>query len=434
MRDELDLYGMEMNYLGSLTLEGKGTKYFDHTRHVQISDGDNGHQWQDQLTFSFKCNDIENESLSDVHYITFDEDYHGLKRYLYTVTSIETISGSKPMPFITVTAINSFAYDLMTLQMDPTSLRNPGIKDLFKTIIEPGFSGWQLNVIDEQMDLYKMGVLENDYYVIKNDDTGSRFEPFVKAIGDLKAELDAYMVLERGIQWVKKVDIVQHFYPVLQPSWTDIVEDPTQFVSDTDTTKGFSDERNGMTLEYRHGLAGFTRTEDRKQMATAFKVIGAKGIDVSSVNGKSRYILDSHANNTYNGGSDRYLEGLLKNENISDPSALLKWAQLEMKKYNHPAYTYEITQAYLGEDNLPTRGEWVLISNFDVNPVLSVLAQVVAVDIHNDNPTASSAILGEFRTLNPKLPNTISHLGDYSELHQRIEKLEKNLKFLLEKK
>lgn len=411
---QIDLYDVNMNYLYTYSLIGKGAPYFNHTRQVQIADSDNGRLWQDNFNFDVKINEDTDDVLSAASFFIWSDTND--RQYLYRIQNKSIIAGSTHTPTETITAVNAFAVDLPG-HIEAKEFKNPTAKQVFEYITAG--SGWNLHKVDE------MSTGTTTFSIDTSNETGS-LSSFVSAVAEFNAEVDAWIDFDQFGNMVKNVDIVKHLYPIVDTNFADIIDIETGTVlDDTDVTELVS-ENNGRTLSYYNGLAGFTRTEDWTNVYTKFWVSGYNGANISSVNGGKQFIVDDNANDLYNGGRDTYLEGSLVSDTIAQPKALLQWAEKEKTKYNHPAYTYEITTEYMNSEDMPNRGETLLVINFDVTPALIVLAEVISSEIHDDNQANNSVTLGEFRTLTPTLPSLINGMND--DLNNEIKKIIDELK------
>lgn len=396
-----------MNYLYTFTLEGNGAKYFNHTHQVQIADGDNGRQWQDNFTFDIKVDEESADIITEAVYLIWES--HNGRHYMFTITS-KSVSYNGVMPIETISAVNTFAADLTSQQIEEKSFNVPMAKDVFQYCMAG--SEWNIHQVDSMTC--------NETTLSVSGDNA--FAAFVSAVTAFDAEVDAWIEFDQFQNIVRNVDIVTHLYPLIDAPFSDVVDLQNGTILDNADKEILTSENNGRTLSYYNGLAGFTRTEDRTQLFTKFYVTGMNGKSIETVNGGNRFIVDDNANDTYNGGRTNYLSTTLVNDQIWQPKALLDWAKTEKNKYNHPAYNYEITTAYMSPEDMPDRGEFVLIINFDISPALIVLAEVISVTESDDNQLNNSIILGEFRTLNPTTPRLISRMQDQSTIIEAIEK------------
>lgn len=414
---QIDLYDVNMNYLYTYSLIGKGAPYFNHTRQAQIADSDNGRLWQDNFSFDVKINEDTDDVLANAAYLIWSDSND--RQYLYRIQSKVTTSGGSPVPTETITAVNAFSFELPG-RIEAKTFMTPTARQVFEYIMAG--SGWNLHEVDGMAN-------DSSAYEISDSNESGALNAFVAAVTAFDAEVDAWIDFDQFGNMVKNVDVVKHLYPIVDTGFADVIDVETGTVLDSTDVTELVSENNGRTLSYYSGLAGFTRTEDWTQFYTKFYVSGLNGAQITSVNDGKPYIVDEEANDRYNGGGN-YLVGELTNEYIAQPQALLDWAKNEMKKYNHPAYNYEITTEYMSPDEMPKRGETVLIVNFDITPALVVLAEIVNEEIHDDNPASNIITLGEFRTLNPTTPNLIKNMQDQSNIEDLINQVKNDSRAL----
>lgn len=415
---QIDLYDVNMNYLYTYSLIGKGSPYFNHTRQVQIADSDNGRLWQDNFSFDVKINEDTDDVLASAVYLIWSDSNN--REYLYRIQSKSTTSGAGPTPTETINAVNAFSFDLAG-RIEEHTFMTPTSRQVFEYIMAG--SGWNLHEVDT------MNNGASSYEVAGANESGA-LNAFVAAVTAFNAEVDAWIDFDQFGNMVKNVDVVNHLYPLVDAGFANVVDVETGTVLENSDVTELVSENNGRTLSYYNGLAGFTRTEDWTQFYTKFYVSGLNDAQITSVNGGKSYIVDEEANDRYNGGSPNYPVGELISEDIAQPQALLDWAKTEKNKYNHPAYTYEITTEYMAPEDMPNRGETVLIVNFDITPAMIVLAEVVDRETHDDNPASNVITLGEFRTLNPTTPNLIKNMKDQSNIEALIDAVKKDSRAL----
>lgn len=392
-----------MNNVGTLTLDGNGSRYWGMARDVQIGDTDNGRQWQDTLSFSCLADDVNGDTVSPLGYCMWQAA--NSRWYLYAIQTAATSSGTTNANVLTITAVNALAYDLTMKTFTNISYNMPTSRDTFAYCLQN--SGWEVN----KMDTMTTGGIKLD---LSGDNAMSAFSAAVTAFN---AEVDAYVEYDQYGNLHRYVDIVQHLYPYVNASMGDTVDEQTDVVDTNGDTTNFLDSTQGRTLNYRNGLAGFTRTEDRTQLYTRLHVKGMNGATFADINGGHDWVQDTNANDLWNGGRSTYLEGTVSVDNIGQHKAIMDWGKKQLKIYNHPAFTYEITTAYMDPEDMPSRGETLAIVNFDVVPNLTVVAEVFSEHVSDDNPAENTITLGEIRTLNAITPNTVINLENKINSH-----------------
>lgn len=392
-----------MNNVGTLTLDGNGSRYWGMARDVQIGDTDNGRQWQDTLSFSCLADDVNGDTVSPLGYCMWQAaNSHW---YLYAIQTAATSSGTTNANVLTITAVNALAYDLTMKTFTNISYNMPTSRDTFAYCLQN--SGWEVN----KMDTMTTGGIKLD---LSGDNAMSAFSAAVTAFN---AEVDAYVEYDQYGNLHRYVDIVQHLYPYVNASMGDTVDEQTDVVDTNGDTTNFLDSTQGRTLNYRNGLAGFTRTEDRTQLYTRLHVKGMNGATFADINGGHDWVQDTKANDLWNGGRSTYLEGTVSVNNIGRHKAIMDWGKKQLTIYNHPAFTYKITTAYMNPEDMPERGETLAVVNFDVTPNLTIIAEVFAQHTSDDNPAEDTITLGEIRTLNSITPNTVLNLENKINSH-----------------
>lgn len=399
----IELFDERMNNVATLTLDGNGSRYWGMARDVQIGDADNGRQWQDTLSFSCLADDVNGDTVSPLGYCMWQAA--NSRWYLYAIQTAATSSGTVNANILTITAVNALAYDLTMKTFTNISYNMPTSRDTFAYCLQN--SGWEVN----KMDTMTTGGIKLD---LSGDNAMSAFSAAVTAFN---AEVDAYVEYDQYGNLHRYVDIVQHLYPYVNASMGDTVDEQTDVVDTNGDTTNFLDSTQGRTLNYRNGLAGFTRTEDRTQLYTRLHVKGMNGATFADINGGHDWVQDTNANDLWNGGRSTYLEGTVSVDNIGQHKAIMDWGKKQLTIYNHPAFTYKITTAYMNPEDMPERGETLAVVNFDVTPNLTIIAEVFAQHTSDDNPAEDTITLGEIRTLNSITPNTVLNLENKINSH-----------------
>ncbi|KRN82902.1 phage minor structural protein [Pediococcus ethanolidurans] len=401
-----------MENVATLTLDGNGSRYWGMARDVQIGDTDNGRQWQDTLSFSCLADDINGDTVSPLGYCMWQAA--NSRWYLYAIQTAATSSGTTNANILTITAVNALAYDLTMKTFTDISYNMPTSRDSFAYCLQN--SGWEVN----KMDTMTTGGVTLD---LSGDNAMSAFSAAVTAFN---AEVDAYVEYDQYGNLHRYVDIVQHLYPYVNASMGDTIDEQTDVVDTNGDTTNFLDSTQGRTINYRNGLAGFTRTEDRTQLYTRLHVKGMNDATFADINGGKDWIQDDKANDLWNGGRSTYLEGTVSVDNIAQKQAIMDWGKKQLTIYNHPAFTYEITTAYMNPEDMPERGETLTVVNFDVTPNLTIIAEVFAQHTSDDNPAEDTITLGEIRTLNAITPNTVLNLEN--KINSHVMKLIQEIK------
>lgn len=399
----IELFDEKMNNVGTLTLDGNGSRYWGMSRDVQIGDADNGRQWQDTFSFSCLADDVTGDAVSPLGYCMWQAS--NSRWYLYAIQTTTTSSGTANANIMTISAVNALAYDLTMKAFTGTSYNMPTADTVFRYCLQN--SGWEVHKLDAMTTGGTSLELSGD----------NAMSAFSSAVTAFKAEVDAYVEYDQYGNLHRYVDIVEHLYPYVNASMGDTIDEQTDVVDTNGNSTNYLDNTQGRTLNYHHGLAGFTRTEDRTQLYTRLHVKGMNDTTFADINGGKDWIQDGAANDLWNGGRSTYLEGTVSIDNIAQHQALMDWGKKQLKIYNHPAFTYEITTAYMDPDDMPERGETLAVVNFDVTPNLTIIAEVFAQHTSDDNPAEDTISLGEIRTLNAITPNTVINLENKINSH-----------------
>lgn len=392
----IELFDEKMNNVGTLSLDGNGKRYWGMSRDVQIGDTDNGRQWQDTFSFSCFADDINGDTVSPLGYFMWQAS--NSRWYLYAIQKVDSVSGSTVSDTLNITAVNALAYDLTAKNFTAITYTMPNSKDTFQYCLQD--SGWQIGKIDTMTTGATSLELSGD----------NAMSAFASAITAFSAEVDAYIEFDQYGNMTRNVDVVLHLYPYVNSNMADTIDEQTDVVDSNGDSNSLLDSTQGRTLNYHNGLAGFTRSEDRTQMFTRLFVKGMNDHTFADINGGKDWVQDTTANDLWNGGRSTYLEGTVTSDSIYQSKALMDWAKDQLKIYNHPAYTYEITTTYMDAEDMPERGESLAVVNFDVVPNLTILAEVFSQHTSDDNPSEDTITLGEIRTLTAITPYSITQL------------------------
>lgn len=401
----ITVYDSSFTETASYTLENHGIPYFGHTYSCQIEDTDNGRLWEDTNVFSVLNKDVPVTDRNSSMY--FDWSGPDGRIYRYAITNIADMSGqsgSGVLPYTTFTGTNKLAYDLSGINIEDKSWVSPTLKQVAEYVF--GGSGWNIGECDS------MGINTDNPTNFEISGASSAQDALSSMVTAFGCELRAYIEVDKYGNVTQTVDVVKHLQPLVNSSFATTTDQATNLYTDTSslTVQNGSDTTQGRTIEYRAGLAGFERQEDRTAFYTRLYPLNMNGSTIQSLNGNSPYLVDQAAQDYWLGADQPYRTLKLQNEHIANKSGLIAWAKQQIKIYNHPAFTYTITTAFMDPDDMPLLGTTNLIANFDVQPTMTVLAEVVQVEIHDDAPTNNVVIYGEYRTLNPTTPMFIDRL------------------------
>ncbi|KRO28471.1 hypothetical protein DY78_GL002370 [Lactiplantibacillus fabifermentans DSM 21115] len=397
------MYDSNLNETASYTLENHGIPYFGHTYTCQIEDTDNGKLWEDTNTFSVLNQYKPAADKNACMY--FDWAGPDGRIYRYAVTNIADESGQQAsgiLPYTTFTGTNKLAFDLSGIDIDDKSWISPTLKEVAEYVLAS--SGWTIGECDS------MNINTDDPTNFAISGAASAQDALSTMVTSFDCEIRAYIVVDQYGNVTQTVDLVASLQPQISSSYSTLQDESTDLYSGTASAQVGADTTQGRTIEYRAGLAGFERQEDRTAFYTRLYPTGENDVTVNDVNGDSPYVVDQDAQDYWLGANQPYRTLKIQNEYILNKSALLTWAQEQLKVYNHPAFTYTITTAFMDPDDMPMLGATNYIVNFDMLPALTVLAEVIELEIHDDAPTNNVVTYGEYRTLNPTTPALIAKM------------------------
>jgi len=122
---------------------------------------------------------------------------------------------------------------------------------------------------------------------------------------------------------------------------------------------------------------------------------------IGSVNNGLEYIIDYVANaREYPIGANQqqpaYLEGIITNNLLSEPQALLDWAKLQMPIFNHARFNYTVTPLH---DQVVGIGDTVAVQDFHMQPMILVTSKVIQKVTSFASPETNTFVLGEFSNI-----------------------------------
>ncbi|KAA8369793.1 hypothetical protein FE414_07085 [Leuconostoc carnosum] len=122
---------------------------------------------------------------------------------------------------------------------------------------------------------------------------------------------------------------------------------------------------------------------------------------IGSVNNGLEYIIDDDANaREYPIGANQqqpaYLEGIITNNLLSEPQALLDWAKLQMPIFNHARFNYTVTPLH---DQVVGIGDTVAVQDFHMQPMILVTSKVIQKVTSFASPETNTFVLGEFSNI-----------------------------------
>ncbi|WP_413486023.1 phage tail spike protein [Brochothrix thermosphacta] len=371
--------------IGVLNNDGKSCPFYDDHHENAIaesSSSDNGKLakiWSETLSLSVPYGYDETDLLERGTQILFKDSNDLYKLFtIYEVT--DEINGETHRK--SIDAFNSCIWKMSHTQIDSKNFSSANSINVFSYIFER--SGWTLDGFN---DFYSGGA--KSYEVTE----GTAQAALDEALKEFDVEVVAYAVINDGNIIAKHVQLVERL-----------------------------GENTGERFEYRHNIKGASRKETETDFYTKLYVKGANKADgtpqtITSVNKVKNpktglyeylpYLLDDEANDNYNSGHD-HLEGLISNDKILQPSGLLTWGKEQLKYYNHPKFEYTVDVALLAER--PQIGDKVVVVDFEMSPVMTVTARVVATNYSLSDVVSDNVTLGEFTTINAITPSLIWQL------------------------
>ena len=91
-----------------------------------------------------------------------------------------------------------------------------------------------------------------------------------------------------------------------------------------------------------------------------------------------------------------YLEGSITNNLLSEPKALLDWANQQMAIFNHPRFNYTVSPLH---DQVVNLGDSVTVQDFHIKPMILVNSKVIQKVTSFANPDTNTFTLGEFSSI-----------------------------------
>ncbi|MDV9115393.1 phage tail protein [Lactiplantibacillus plantarum] len=415
----ITIYDNSLNETASYTLDNHGIPYFGHTYTCQIEDTDNGRLWEDSNTFSV-LNKYRPAS-TPTSACFFDWIGPDNRIYRYRITDITDYSGQAAnglLPYTTFTGANKLAFDLAGISIEDKTWISPTLKEVAEYVL--GGTGWEIGEFDE------LGLTTDSPTNFAISGASNAQDAFSTMISSFSCEVRAYIEVDMYGNQKQVVDIVKNLEPVVNSNFATLTDQSTNLYTDPTLANSqyTGDPTQGRTIEYRAGLAGFQRAQNWQALYTRIYPISQNGATIQAVNNNSPYVYDTDAQAYWLGSGQPYRTLKITNENIGNLSGLKSWAQSQLKIYNHPEFTYTITTAFMRPEDMPMLGTTNYIANFDVEPTLTILAEVIQVEIHDDAPASNVITYGEYRTLNPTSPALIDQLR--SSISSAIAKAKKD--------
>lgn len=190
--------------------------------------------------------------------------------------------------------------------------------------------------------------------------------------------------------------------------------------------------KTNVIFEYESNLQGVKRKEDTNKLYTALLVRGKEedGVKISIANAtktpKSPFTLvgevlqDNEALEKYGGKSGIHVEGRYVDSMASNPNELLRNAEIELEKWNHPINTYTVDakriDQFVGYSFKETSiGDTIMIKDETFNPPLYLNGRILEKQSSQVNIDMGTITLGDYVRLEVS-PNIL-----IKQLQRKIE-------------
>lgn len=378
----------DLKMVGSLSAQGNGVPVLADSVVTKIADaqasdtGELAKVWLDTLSLTLPSGFDETEMIDNGYHIATEV---GDKWHLYTVDNVTTeIAGMNH--HIQVEALNYVNYTLNHKIIRAKTWEKPPSSD---DVLGYIFEGTGL-ILDD-MEKFYVGDGSTSYEIAE----GTRQQALDEALSKFELEVEGYTVIRGGRPAENRVSIVKQ-----------IGQNTGQRFEYGKNLKGAS--RKKLTDTMYTKLLVFGGTKDGAKGRTSIKSANKVKNPQTGVYEYSEFLIDDEANDLYNYGQP-YLEGVIQNDTITEPQALLDWAKKELKYYNHPKYEYTVEVGLFG-DEPPMLGDTVAVVDLLMNPPMTITARVVETKASKTAPSENNVVLGEFRTVQAVTPNLIYQL------------------------
>jgi len=370
---------------GKLTLDnGQGSTAFFGDAITQQIATDNSTDPNNLTTQAFNETDKQGNSKSWGHSLTLSVENTALGSSITTADSILyldnvsnkyylmkiiDISGDRNSGFRTINAVNTAVYELG--------------KKLFNT--EKTYT--KASLADVVNDVYK-----DVPFSLRIED-------------DLETVID--YTISAGTSAQAIFQDLQTKYDVDIDSWVEL--DNSGNLSERVLYFGHLGTDNGELIRYG-GAKGFENITAQEVSDTIYTKLWVNGQTddknpnnghIGSVNNGLEYIIDYVANaREYPIGANQqqpaYLEGIITNNLLSEPQALLDWAKLQMPIFNHARFNYTVTPLH---DQVVGIGDTVAVQDFHIQPMILVTSKVIQKVTSFASPETNTFVLGEFSNI-----------------------------------
>lgn len=357
-----------------------------------VDPNSNSKSWNHTLTgISFRNTNLGKQIQED-WYVVY-KDASNKKSYLMQLTDITESAQGSGDHYKTANGINSAIIDFNRKIVPAVEfIKSGGVNVLpgkqgqkytgsLKNVLLHAFSntGWEI-----QMDSYGYPLI--DY---KFDGTSNAQAALQDICRMFDVEMDAYVELSDAGRIRRKVLKVSPYMG----------------------------KDNGVLVRYGYNLMGISKQTLTDQMFTKLYVKGGNDKDGNSVTFKEinrglDYVIDDNANNLYNPSGHNnyprtYREGVITNDVITEPVALLTWAKKMLKLVNHPRANYHV-------DTLATQnaqlGDTIRVQDLEASEEILLTSRVIQKKISFANPTNNQLVLGEFNSVGKGIPRVLTQI------------------------
>lgn len=390
-----------LNPLGQLTLSGSGgaTRFWGDEINVQIADDGGSDSPINDLSQTFNAIDVNSNSKNWNHtlngitfegtelgakivpgaYLLYQDDSNN-KHYLMSVTEVTEDGGNYHAR--TAVGVNSAIVDfknkIVPVRTFEKSLgnQNPNAGTLKNVATHVfGGTGWSIDTVEYN---YPM----NDFIFDGKTSAQAALQDINKNFG---VEMDAYVQINSQGRIVRKVLLIS---PKLGSN-------------------------NGVLLtpdKYQN----ITAQEVSSDVYTKLYIYGADSMTIGAANSGLTYIVDDRANQLIDpvGHASyprRYREGVISNESISEPQALLDWGKAQLKLLNHTRMNYKVD---VMSDLKVALGDYVRVQDEAASNPIYLGSRVMQRKFSFADPSTNEVTLGEFASMTPSTPSVMQSMGN----------------------
>lgn len=340
--------------------------------------------WNHTISINFEETDTIGKPFDSGYYLLYQDNGNN-KKYLMNMYDV-TEDGSGVLKFKTANGNNSAIYDASHSMVVGKTFTNVNLSTIVTYIAD--FIGWSFIVnSDDSVQL--------DSYTI--DDNATVMAVIQDLIIKFDTEVDAYVTLNGGRIQKRVIEF------------------------------GELGENNGQFIAYGSKNKGFESINQQWTSDTVYTKLHVKGVNdatFASINQGNDYIVDDEANRIYNPinaslATPKYLETTITNELLSEPQALLDWANKQIQLLNHPRANYTVTTLH---DTVSALGDSIKVQDRTASPVISLNSRVIQKVMSFASPETNQLTLGEFsavsfrKTVASEIVNINTNVNDVKQI------------------